>query len=219
VIDILSALEPKLKSCNSATVLAISKVFLKMGTLRPELLPKLLRTLRRSLLSFLHHEVPEIEYTLLRHIEYIVRVLKTDLFHADYKRFMVGGQEPSYLKATKVRLLRLTASPLNFADVVNELAEYLFDEVLSPHAVTALSQLLSEATDSDAKFIAKTVVKHVETAPLPLLCNCVLPLVSSYLRLYPREFPLFAGIFHALADNAREEHSRCCVIELVGDFG
>ena len=90
-----------------------------MGGLNPDLLSKLLKTLRKSLLSFLHNEVPEIEYVVLRHIEYIVRVLKTDLFHPDYKRFMVGGQEPSYLKATKVRLLQLTANRFNFTDVVN----------------------------------------------------------------------------------------------------
>jgi len=34
IIDILTGLEPKLKSSNSATVLAISKVFIKMGKLK-----------------------------------------------------------------------------------------------------------------------------------------------------------------------------------------
>jgi hypothetical protein len=59
-MEILTTLEPRLKSSNSATVLAISKVFLKLGKNNSSLQDKLLKTLRKSLLSFLHHEVPEI---------------------------------------------------------------------------------------------------------------------------------------------------------------
>ena len=54
-MEILNALEPKLKSSNASTVLAVSKVFVKLGKGKEELLSKLLRVLRKSLLSFLHH--------------------------------------------------------------------------------------------------------------------------------------------------------------------
>lgn len=52
---------------------------------------KLLRTLRKSLLSFLHHEVPEIEYVVLRHIEYLAGTLKSDVFGGDFRQFFIGG--------------------------------------------------------------------------------------------------------------------------------
>lgn len=142
-IEILTALEPRLKSSNSAAVLAISKVFLKLAKGNAALQQKLLKTLKKSLLSFLHHEVPEIEYTVLRHIEYLIKSLKTDVFHSEYKKFMVGGNEPSYLRETKIRLLKLTVNSNNFSDVVNQLAEYLFDEEISHEAISALSSLIS----------------------------------------------------------------------------
>jgi vesicle coat complex subunit len=58
VMEILTALEPRLKSSNASTVLAISKVFVKLGKDNADLLAKLLKTIRKSLLSFLHHSVP-----------------------------------------------------------------------------------------------------------------------------------------------------------------
>ena len=161
MIEILSGLEPRLRSSNSAAVLAISKVFLKMGRLKGDLLVKLLKTLRRSLLSFLHNEVPEIEYVVLRHIEYIMSAFETDIFDADYKRFIVGGNEPTYLKATKIRLLRLSSGKHNFADVVAEFAEYLFDEEISKNAVAALAEMLVGSAENDARFIAKTIVRTI----------------------------------------------------------
>lgn len=75
-----------------------------------------------------------------------------------------------------------------------------------------MAELLFEATEVDAKFIAKTMVKNVETAPLPLICNNVLPLVNAYLRLYPKEFSLFGNIFYTLVDNSKDEDSKCSIL-------
>ena len=58
VMEILTALEPRLKSSNASNVLAISKVFIKLGKGRPELMARLLTVLRKSLLSFLNSEAP-----------------------------------------------------------------------------------------------------------------------------------------------------------------
>ena len=126
-MEILTALEPRLKSSNVSTVLAIGKVFVKLAKDREDLLVKLLNPLRKSLLSFMHHEVPEIEYTVLKHIEYLIGTLKTIVFSTDFKLFFLGGNEPTYLKLTKIKILRLSANQLNFTDIVNEFAEYLFD--------------------------------------------------------------------------------------------
>lgn len=52
---------------------------------------KLLRTLRKSLLSFMNSETAEIEYVVLRHIEYIAGNMKSDVFGGDFKHFFVGG--------------------------------------------------------------------------------------------------------------------------------
>lgn len=60
IIEILTALEPRLRSSNASAVLAVSKIFVKLGREKSDLLNKLLKTIRKSLLSFLHNEVPEV---------------------------------------------------------------------------------------------------------------------------------------------------------------
>lgn len=71
---------------------------------------KLLKTLRKSLLSFLHNEIPEVEYVVLRHIEYLIGTLKTNVFSNDFKLFFIGGSEKTYIKSTKIKILRLLSS-------------------------------------------------------------------------------------------------------------
>ena len=56
---------------------------------------------------------------VLKHIEYLIGTLKTDVFAKDYKQFCIGGNERSYIKTTKINILRLSASELNFSDIVN----------------------------------------------------------------------------------------------------
>jgi hypothetical protein len=67
----------------------------------------------------LHHEVPEIEWVVLKHIEALVLSFGGDCFLDDYKHFYIGGNEPTYLKTTKMNILRLLANSNNFSDVIN----------------------------------------------------------------------------------------------------
>lgn len=54
----LTTLEPKLKSSSPAVVLAISKIFLKMIKLKPEISDRVLEILRKSLMSHLNNDLP-----------------------------------------------------------------------------------------------------------------------------------------------------------------
>ena len=76
---------------------------------------------------------------VLKHIEYLLTVLKTDVFETDSQKFYIGGNEPTYLKNIKIRVLRLLANDRNIADIVNELAEYLFEDNISQEASRGLT--------------------------------------------------------------------------------
>ena len=56
---------------------------------------------------------------VLKHIEYLIGTLKTDVFKNDFKQFFIGGNEKTYIKSIKIRILRLLSSEYNFADIVN----------------------------------------------------------------------------------------------------
>ena len=47
---------------------------------------------------------------VLRHIEYLAGTLKSDVFGGDFRQFFIGGSEKTYLKITKIRILRLLSS-------------------------------------------------------------------------------------------------------------
>lgn len=156
---------------------------------------------------------------VLRHIEYMISSFGGEWLKGDFKRFLVGWGEASYLKSAKVRILEKLIGKDNHADIVNELAECLYQEDIGAETAAALTRVLLKSAESEARFIAKTVVRVVEDCPKSHLCNSVLPLVRNYLRLYPKDFPIFAAIFYSLVESAKEEIPRCCAIEIVGDFG
>jgi len=65
----------------------------------------------------------------------------------------------------------------------------------------------------------KTVIKVIDSTPRTYICNYALPLIRNYLRLYPKDFAIFSNIFYTLVENAKEEESRCSMIEIIGDYG
>lgn len=101
----LSTLEPKLKTSSPSVALAISKIFLKMIKLKPAIKDQALSTLKKSLLSFLNNDLPEVEYVVLKHIDYLVVSFGADIFRTLYKRFLLSCGEPSFIKVVKVCIL------------------------------------------------------------------------------------------------------------------
>ena len=86
----------------------------------------------------------------------------------------------------------------NEADVINEMAEYIYEEDISMETAESLTRIMLKSGEGEARFIIKTVIKVVEQCPKNYLCNNVLPLCRNYLRLYPKDFPMFAEIFYNL---------------------
>lgn len=48
-----------------------------------------------------------------------------------FKRFLLSWGEPTYIKVAKVRILEKLICKDNQADIINEMAEYLYDEDIS----------------------------------------------------------------------------------------
>lgn len=88
----------------------------------------------------------------------------------------------------------------------------MYDEDISAETVSSLTRIMLKSAEGEARFIIKTVIKVVEQCPKSYLCNNVLPLCRNYLRLYPKDFQMFAQIFYNLVENAKEELPRCCAI-------
>jgi AP-2 complex subunit beta-1 len=141
--------------------LAISKIFLKMIKIKPEISDRVLQILRKSLLAYLNNDLPELEYVVLKHLEYLIVTFGSEGYRNQFKRFLLSWGEPTYLKIAKVQILEKLIWKDNQADIINEMAEYLFDEDISAETVAALSRILLKSEEGEARFIIKTIIKTV----------------------------------------------------------
>lgn len=108
-----------MKTSSPSVALAISKIFLKMIKLKPVLKDQAFTMLRKSLLSFLNNDIPEVEFVVLKHIDYLVTSFGPDNFRPLFKRFLLSCGEPTYIKVVKVTILEKLISKENHADIIN----------------------------------------------------------------------------------------------------
>ena len=73
----------------------------------------------------MHLDSPEMEYVVMKHIEYIISAFGPEGWSQRFKIFLIGGSEPTYLKIAKIRILERLIQPTNSSDIINEFVEYL----------------------------------------------------------------------------------------------
>lgn len=127
--NIMNMLEDRLKHSNSAVVMGTSKVFLNFSRdnqNNPNLHKDVFKRLRPPMLTLMGSGGVELAYCVLSHIQVLVN-REPGIFDDDYKHFFVKFNDPLCLKKLKLDVLSSLANGKNFADILNELAEYVTD--------------------------------------------------------------------------------------------
>jgi hypothetical protein len=89
IFHTLNTLDNKIKSPSLSVVSSLTKLYIKYGELRPGLMSKVMVQVKPSLLAFTNHEHPELEYTALKTITYLIQHHKSKVFNTEYKKFYV----------------------------------------------------------------------------------------------------------------------------------
>ncbi|KAF2077808.1 hypothetical protein CYY_000853 [Polysphondylium violaceum] len=141
VLDILNLLDDKLKQSNSALVLGIVKLFIKITEGYPvleDIHNEVYERVKDPLITLVESsESNETAYTILCHI-YLLMSRSPHLFEREYRHFYCKYNDPIYIKSLKIKILSDIASnhtnALHFAcikEIVQELAEYIYEGNLS----------------------------------------------------------------------------------------
>jgi AP-4 complex subunit beta-1 len=126
MFDIMNLLEDRLKHSNSAVVMGTTKVFLNFTRNMPSLHKEVFKRLRPPMLTLMGSGGVELAYCVLSHIQVLVN-REPGIFDEEYKHFFVKFNDPLCLKKLKLDVLSSLANGKNFADILNELAEYVTD--------------------------------------------------------------------------------------------
>jgi AP-4 complex subunit beta-1 len=166
---VLSILWDKLKHSSTPLVLASIKIILKFTERKEELFRNIVEKIKAPLITLMtgneNSGSYETMFVVLQHIEYvIVHMRGKNNFEKDFKYFYVKADEPSYIKALKVRILGELANEYNLGDLLNELNDY--------------------ATDVDPQMARKSVQTLTRIAlALPEVSKALLVNINSYYRL------------------------------------
>ncbi|XP_077368092.1 AP-4 complex subunit beta-1 isoform X2 [Festucalex cinctus] len=126
LFDILSALDERLVSPHPPVMAATLSLFLSLCSALPAVGLAALERVRGPLLAACGSASREIRFTVLCHIQLLLRSVP-DLLAAHYKRFFCGYAEPAYIKQRKMQVLVELVNDDNVAMLLDELKEYCTD--------------------------------------------------------------------------------------------
>ncbi|XP_061697800.1 AP-4 complex subunit beta-1 [Syngnathoides biaculeatus] len=126
VYDILSLLDASLVSSHSPVMASTLSLFLSLCSALPTVSRAALERVLVPLLSTCGNASREIKFTVLCHIQLLLRSVP-GLLGAHYKRFFCGYAEPAYIKQRKMQVLVELVNDDNVAMILDELKEYCTD--------------------------------------------------------------------------------------------
>ncbi|XP_077469581.1 AP-4 complex subunit beta-1 isoform X2 [Stigmatopora argus] len=126
LFDILSLLDTSLVSPHVPVMAATLSLFLSLCATLPAVSLAALERVRAPLLAACGSASREIRFTVLCHIQLLLRSVP-GLMGAHYKRFFCGYAEPAYIKQRKMQVLVELVNDDNVAMLLDELKEYCTD--------------------------------------------------------------------------------------------
>lgn len=217
---IMNLLDPVLRTANSGAVLATFKCFMKLSITFPEMQPQIIARSKPPLLTLITGGQPEIQYTLLKHLQIILpRKAAAGIFDEEYRQFYVRYNEPPYVKYLKVDVLPLIANESNARDIASELGEYVtdVDSELSKRAIAAIAEIGMKVT-CVAGEMANALISLVEM-DMPYIRAEAVKYAVDLLRIFPPAkdyiLPSISRCFKRIEDN----DARAALVWVLGEYG
>lgn len=142
LFGIMNLLEPFLRYHNTAVILATTKVYLSFTENMPQVFQQVMTRLKQPLLTLMASNIPEVAYCVLSHMKLMLRRSK-ETFQDEFRQFYCRYTDPTFIHLLKIDILPMLATEENYAEILNELKEYVpgNPESSSRQAIRAISQL------------------------------------------------------------------------------
>ena len=142
LFGIMNLLEPFLRYHNTAVILATTKVYLSFTENMPQVFQQVMTRLKQPLLTLMASNIPEVAYCVLSHMKLMLRRSK-ETFQDEFRQFFCRYTDPTFIHLLKIDILPMLATEENYAEILNELKEYVpgNPESSSRQAIRAISQL------------------------------------------------------------------------------
>ncbi|KYQ90268.1 adaptor-related protein complex 4 [Tieghemostelium lacteum] len=217
IIDILNLFDEKLKQSNSALILAIVKLFLKITENETSIHEQVYDRIKLPMISLMENsESAETSFSILSHI-HLLNSRQPTLFQKDYKHFYCKYNDPMYIKALKIKILKEISCQENHKDILQELSEYVFegDMKLTKKAIDAIGFIsrIKSASKLITGYFCNFLQSDIET-----VVSYSLVAIKDFIRLYPEESssitPLASEKLLIIEDSAAKES----LIWMLGEY-
>ena len=224
MFDIMNILEDYLKSSSSAIVLGVTKVFINFTKDNDVLYPQVIKRLRDPLITLLSgSEIsgnPELAYSILSHIYFLILKGGRVAFSEIYKRFFVKFEEPLYVKKLKLEILIQIANDSNYLDILNEMEEYVNDvsSSFSKYTIEKIGEL-GLRVDSSLQTIVN-ILKGLINRGVDFIVSESLCVLRDLSRKYPALIDEFLKYFDICIQNINNDPKGLSALTwLIGEFG
>ena len=224
MFDIMNILEEYLKTSSGAIVLGVTKVFINFTKDNEVLYPQVIKRLRDPLITLLSscaiQNTPEIQYSILCHIYFLILKGGRDTFSELYKRFYAEYEEPLFIKKIKLKILVQIANDSNYFDILSELEEYANEKssTFGKYSITKIGELALRVDSSLQAVI--DILKKLMTQQVDYIVSESFCVLRDLIRKYPALIQEFLDLIeNSIQIISNDPRGLSALIFIIGEFG
>jgi vesicle coat complex subunit len=175
---------------------------------------------RPPLLTLITGAQPEIQFTVLKHLELLCRhPAAQGVFDDEYRQLFVRYNEPAHVKHLKVDILPLIANDLNARDIAGELGVYVtdVDAELSKRSIAAVAHIGIRVASVSLE-VAQQLVELVDL-DVPYVRTEATKALVDVLRVFPSAKRHVLPFLSKFLSQVEDADARAAVLWMLGEYG
>lgn len=217
---VMNLLDPVLRTANSGAVLATLKCFIRLTSPYPDMHSQVYVRSKPPLLTLITGAHSEIQYSVLKHLEIILRSSSAKgIFDDEYRQFFVRYNEPPHVKHLKVDLLPLISNDRNAKDIAAELGEYVtdVDSELSKRAIRSIGQIAIQI-ESVASDMTQALIDLIDM-DMPYVRSEAVIVLANVMRVYPNSVTsLVLPSISKCLRKVEDPVARAALVWMIGEY-
>ena len=224
MFDIMNILEEYLKTSSGAIVLGVTKVFINFTKDNEVLYPQVIKRLRDPLVTLLSscaiQNTPEIQYSILCHIYFLILKGGRETFSELYKRFYAEYEEPLYIKKIKLKILVQIANDSSYYDILSEFEEYANEKssTFGKYSIRKIGELALRVDSSLQAVI--DILKKLLSQQVDYIVSESFCVLRDLMRKYPALINEFLHLIESsIQILSNDPRGLSALIFILGEFG